>query len=166
MAKKTLVREYDKFMLRLPPGMRDRIRSTADLAGISMNEAIVMCLDEYFPAPATFEERVENLAEMVAALRHGNEVDLAERIDEIAASIDKTLRDIADDKMNVTIGFTEKVANKVHEWEEAERAKSRLFDERFGSYEDHDHDENEEPPSSGQGDPFALDDGVPLNDKD
>jgi len=152
MAKKTLVREYDKFMLRLPPGMRDRIRAAADLAGISMNEAVVMCLEEYFPAPATFEERIDHLADMVAALKHGNEADLAERIDEIAASLDKTLHDIANFELDVTAGFTEKVANKVREWDEADRERSRLFEERFGSYEDPESAGHEEPPSDG--DPF------------
>lgn len=152
MTKKARVRDYDQFIVRLPPGMRDRIKATADLAGISMNEAVVMCLEEYFPAPATFEERIENLAEMVAALKHGNKVDLAERIDEIAASIDKTLHDIANFEMNVTLGFTEKVANKVREWDEADMKRSRLFEERFGSYEDPDSADHEEPPSDG--DPF------------
>lgn len=55
MAKSTLtddpVREQDKFMLRLPEGMRDRIRAKADQNGRSMNAEIVALLEREYPAP-------------------------------------------------------------------------------------------------------------------
>lgn len=41
----------DKFMLRMPDGMRDRIKSAADNNGRSMNAEIVQVLDEHYPAP-------------------------------------------------------------------------------------------------------------------
>lgn len=41
----------DKFMLRLPDGMRDRIKSAADLNGRSMNAEIIATLDEKYPNP-------------------------------------------------------------------------------------------------------------------
>jgi hypothetical protein len=39
----------DKFMLRLPDGMRDRIKDAADLNGRSMNSEIVATLEEEYP---------------------------------------------------------------------------------------------------------------------
>ncbi|WP_370275112.1 Arc family DNA-binding protein [Pararhodobacter marinus] len=45
-------RESDKFMLRLPDGMRERIKSAADANGRSMNAEIVATLEEKFPEPS------------------------------------------------------------------------------------------------------------------
>lgn len=42
----------DKFMLRLPDGLRDRIKFAADAAGRSMNQEIVRVLLREFPAPS------------------------------------------------------------------------------------------------------------------
>ncbi len=48
-------RDSDKFMLRLPTGMRDRIKSVAESNGRSMNAEIVAALDEKYPAPVADE---------------------------------------------------------------------------------------------------------------
>lgn len=157
MAKKQLVKDQDKFIVRLPPGMRDRIRTQAERMGLSMNEAVVHCLEEYFPRPSSFEDRVEHLAELVAALKDGS--DLENRIDDIASEIDTTLRDIYFDKLSVTAGFAEKVAKHVEAWEN-EREQERV---RFGFYGDIDDelsDGIEEPTS--ESDPFP---DLPDDDK-
>lgn len=149
MGKKARVRDYDQFIVRLPPGMRDRIKTQAERLGLSMNEAIVHCLEEYFPRPASFEDRVEHLAELVAALKDGS--DLEERIDEIASEIDSTLHDIFADKLIVTAGFAEKVAERIEAWEHQKEEERK----RFGLYGDYETDGSngvEEPPSDG--DPF------------
>lgn len=127
--KKTKVKDYDQFQLRLPPGMRDRIKAKADRAGMSMNEAVVWCLEEYFPAPATLEDRIESLAAAVADLKKGN--PLEEQIDGIVDMIDKTLRDIASEKIRTTIGFQGRVAKLIEERdiEEYEAAQYRPFDD-------------------------------------
>lgn len=44
-------RESDKFMLRLPDGMRDRIKKKAEFNNRSMNAEIVASLEEKYPAP-------------------------------------------------------------------------------------------------------------------
>ncbi|MCD2183304.1 Arc family DNA-binding protein [Rhizobium sp. GN54] len=132
--KKTKVKDYDQFQLRLPPGMRERIKAKADRAGMSMNEAIVWCLEEYFPAPATLEDRVNALAISVAALKRGN--DLEAQMDEIVDLIDKTLREVADGKISTSPDFRHKVNQRVEEWDmdEIEAAQSRPFDdENWGS---------------------------------
>lgn len=43
-------RESDKFMLRLPDGMRDRIKAAADANRRSMNAEIVATLEEKYPS--------------------------------------------------------------------------------------------------------------------
>lgn len=46
--KKAVSRESDKFMLRLPEGMRDRIAKFARREGRSMNAEIVHILEDYY----------------------------------------------------------------------------------------------------------------------
>ncbi|RYG51480.1 MAG: Arc family DNA-binding protein [Chitinophagaceae bacterium] len=45
----------DQFQLRLPSGMRERIKLRADRMNVSMNTAIVAVLDDAFPAPTAIE---------------------------------------------------------------------------------------------------------------
>jgi hypothetical protein len=51
-------RESDKFMLRLPDGMRDRIRAAAEANSRSMNAEIVATLEEKYPAPVLLDDAV------------------------------------------------------------------------------------------------------------
>lgn len=129
MAKKTLVRNQEQFLVRLPDGMRDRIKAKADRAGMSMNEAIVWCLEQFFPAPATLEDRINSLAISVAALKRGS--DLEGAIDEIVDEIDTTLREVAEGKIPTSKSFREKVGEKIEEWDmdALEAANDRPFDD-------------------------------------
>lgn len=51
----------DKFMLRMPPGMRDRVASHAKANGRSMNAEIVQTLESHYPPEPTVEELLEHL---------------------------------------------------------------------------------------------------------
>lgn len=59
-------RESDKFMLRLPDGMRGRIKAAADMNGRSMNAEIVNLLEQEFPAPK--EDAIDRAAREVVEL--------------------------------------------------------------------------------------------------
>lgn len=158
VVKKTLVRNQDQFLVRLPEGMRDRIKAKADRAGMSMNEAIVWCLEQYFPAPATLQDRIDELAKMVAALKDGNELE--GQIDEIVDHIDSTLRKVDSGKITASEIFATKVSRLIEEWDKdtIEAANDRPFDD--DRYQTHAHlpspDDREEdlfpdPPSSKKG---------------
>lgn len=54
----------DKFMLRLPAGMRERIKAAAERHGRSMNSEILSVLEEVYPEPFSISEQ-----ELEAALR-------------------------------------------------------------------------------------------------
>lgn len=54
-------RGVDQFPLRLPDGMRDAIKVTAKLEGISMNEAIVQVLQKRFFEKSKTLDSIENL---------------------------------------------------------------------------------------------------------
>ncbi|MGX5810576.1 Arc family DNA-binding protein [Klebsiella pneumoniae] len=53
------VREYDKFMLRFPDGMRDAIAERAKRNGRSMNSEIVAIIDSAISQPALAQEGIE-----------------------------------------------------------------------------------------------------------
>lgn len=65
MAKSTIsddpVSEQDKFMLRLPKGMRERIKAAADRNGRSMNAELVAVLEQYYPPEPTLDEIVDRV---------------------------------------------------------------------------------------------------------
>lgn len=61
-------RGSDQFMIRLPDGMRDRIKVVADANGRSMNAEIVAALEEVFPPLITATE-----AQIEEALRSTRE---------------------------------------------------------------------------------------------
>lgn len=62
-------RESDKFMLRLPDGMRDQIKAAAERNKRSMNAEIVIALDDWLhqlerlAAEAPFQREMSELAE-------------------------------------------------------------------------------------------------------
>jgi predicted DNA-binding protein len=45
-------RDSDKFMLRMPDGLRDRIKTASEHSGRSMNSEIVSALEGVYPEPA------------------------------------------------------------------------------------------------------------------
>lgn len=76
MAQKSDSRGLDKVIVRLPDGMRDRIKRAAEQNGRSMNAEIVAALDEKFP-PMTLnlEALVAFLEGLNAARQDGVEID-------------------------------------------------------------------------------------------
>ncbi|HKL70858.1 Arc family DNA-binding protein [Salibaculum sp.] len=59
----------DKFMLRMPDGMRDRIKRAAEASGRSMNSEILAVLHEKYPEPlpgTDLEDRLKTLAQRIA----------------------------------------------------------------------------------------------------
>lgn len=57
-------RGSDQFPLRLPDGLRDRIKRTAEGNGRSMNAEIVDALEQAYPDPETFREELMFLDEI------------------------------------------------------------------------------------------------------
>ncbi|MBB4272326.1 Arc family DNA-binding protein [Rhizobium mongolense] len=118
MAKKQLVKDQDKFIVRLPDGMRERIKAKADRAGMSMNEAIVWCLEREFPAPVTLEERLHDLANMVSMLKDSK--DPYEGVEALIAEIEETVDKIASDKIPTDHRFSKMVYDRLTYWRELE----------------------------------------------
>jgi hypothetical protein len=81
MSKKP-VQPQDKYVLRMPEGMRDRIKRAADLNNRSMNAEIISVLEERFPPPPEIELEfllsLEAMKERISsyAAKHGEDGDL------------------------------------------------------------------------------------------
>ncbi len=59
----------DKFMLRLPDGMRDRIKLAAERNGRSMNAEIVRALENAFPEEPSIDDVAQDIIEAIRVLR-------------------------------------------------------------------------------------------------
>lgn len=55
-------------MLRLPDGMRDRIKAAAEISGRSMNAEIVETLELRFPDPGSFEDLARELYDLATSM--------------------------------------------------------------------------------------------------
>lgn len=75
-------RDSDKVIIRLPDGMRDRIKAAADANGRSMNSEIVATLEDKYPVPVASMSisDLEAIVAYVAAAPTGEE--FYPRIDE------------------------------------------------------------------------------------
>lgn len=63
------VREHDKFMLRLPDGLRDRIAAYAKAHGRSMNSEIVATLEENYPdLESAVQKRIEHIRDLATEI--------------------------------------------------------------------------------------------------
>lgn len=118
MARKQSAKEQDKFVIRLPEGMRDRIKSKAERAGMSMNDAIIWCLEREFPAEITFEERIGELANLVSMLKDSKNPD--QGVENLIAEMDATLSDIYHKRLPVDRPFRHMVHDRLTYWQELE----------------------------------------------
>ncbi|MGZ2477956.1 Arc family DNA-binding protein [Sinorhizobium medicae] len=142
--KKTKVKDYDQFQLRLPPGMRDRIKAKAERAGMSMNEAIVWCLEKEFPAQVTLEERLYDLANLVSMLKDSK--DTPAGVDYLIQEVEKTVEELG---VDVDEKFSDMVLQRLEHWREQELDNWR--DRNESPFDDANWPLVEEPP---EGDPF------------
>ncbi|OBQ58044.1 Arc family DNA-binding protein [Mesorhizobium loti] len=82
----------EQFQLRLPPGLRERIKAHADENGRSTNAEIVRVLEREFPEPWKLEERVDQLHGLLTILGKAMPKDAA---DEVVQHVHETLTAIA-----------------------------------------------------------------------
>lgn len=78
----------ERFQVRLPPGLRDRIKAYAALHGRSMNAEIVRVLEREYPELWTIDGRVADLIEMLRIIK-GAVTD--DRIDRLTHEIEETV---------------------------------------------------------------------------
>lgn len=145
MAKKTPVRKQDQFLLRLPDGMRERIKAKADRADMSMNEAIVWALERAFPPPATFEEKVAELVELVAVMKGDDTYHL---VDKLVEEIHETLDKVSSYRIKARPNFRNMVNDRYERLQEEEHERLRdIYENALAGVDwEASDDENEDDP--------------------
>lgn len=130
MAKSTIsndpVREQDKFMLRLPEGMRERIKRSADRQGRSMNAEIVQALEMVFPPEPTLEDVVEKVHRAIDAAKQGEvpyRASLIKALDQFADRVTAGL-DFDQDIPTTIPGDYQTASKRVEQWQRLNRART------------------------------------------
>lgn len=110
----------DQFQLRLPPGLRDRIKTYAEGHGRSMNTEIVRVLEREFPEPWGLESRVTQLLGLTQIL---GDASADEIVTHLKDAIYETVKGIAAGRVqDVDDETREKIRERLMYWE-AEEAK-------------------------------------------
>jgi hypothetical protein len=72
MTKEPLAKDQDKFVLRLPTGMRDRISKSAEANKRSMNAEIVQALEQLFPPEPDIIDVIDKVHSAIASAQTAN----------------------------------------------------------------------------------------------
>lgn len=120
MVKTTRVKDYDQFIVRMPEGLRERIKTKAEVAGVSMNEAIVSVLEREFPEPVTLETRVTRLLGSLLFLK-GQGADFV--VDDLLKGVTETLTEIADGAVDADAAKREQIRSALEKWDSEDKAR-------------------------------------------
>lgn len=101
---KTPLQPQDKYVLRFPDGLRERIKAAAKENGRSMNAEIIATLTDAYPQPLSVSDLIKETKRIVASIRKTRSAAslvelhnvLAEAEHELTA-IDRTRSDEDDD---------------------------------------------------------------------
>ncbi|PZU18940.1 MAG: hypothetical protein DI589_22935 [Shinella sp.] len=105
----------DKFMLRLPDGLRARIKAYAEAHGRSMNTEIVRVLEREFPEPWGLESRVTQLLGLTKILGEASADDV---VSQLKDAIYETVEGIASGRVqDVDEETREKIRERLMYWE-------------------------------------------------
>lgn len=72
--------QQDKFVLRLPDGMRDRIKFTADANSRSMNAEIVSTLEIAYPADSEVDKLMTSIKDLTSMIGEVGDVDMQDKL--------------------------------------------------------------------------------------
>lgn len=72
--KKFPSEQQERFIIRLPDGMRDRIKEAARRSGRSMNAEIVAALETFYPEEPTVEELLDRVHAAIEQSKHTDNV--------------------------------------------------------------------------------------------
>lgn len=127
MAKTT--NASDKFIIRLPDGMRDRIKTYAEKHGRTMNAEIVRILEREFPEPIYYERRLSELLTIIKSASCDDDIH------KFVREVEATLNEIDSGRI---IGISQKAKEHLHdalvrlredEYKNASRDYQSQFDE-------------------------------------
>lgn len=121
------IQPQDKYVIRMPDGLRERIKTYADRNGRSMNAEIIRVLEREFPEPLPLDRQIESLIDLVQLLRDGS---ARESVEKLSNEIHETLSGIATGRLT---GVDETTRNRIRrktlEWEVQQQAYQPKYDD-------------------------------------
>lgn len=124
----------DQYMLRLPGGLRDRIKAYSERQGTSINSEIVRVLQREWPEQWPFAERLQYLSECMSVLAAGR---TDPRVDDLVRAFKETVEGVVSGRVTGVDNETREAVQKM--WE---TFSERMSEEERGS-ETTDFDEEE-----------------------
>ena len=118
----------ERFQVRLPPGLRDRIKAYAERHGRSMNTEIVRVLEREFPEQWPIGDRLDQLADVLSVLKAGA---TDQRINQFVANFEETVEGVISGRVT---GLDAAVRDRVESMWRA--YKDRLDEEEYKSAKD------------------------------
>lgn len=104
----------ERFQIRLPPGLRDRIKAYAERHGRSMNTEIVRVLEREFPETWPLSVQITSLVSLSNALK---ETIGTEEVNKLGDKLLATVEGIASGRVKGVDDATRtEVASWLHEW--------------------------------------------------
>jgi len=116
----------DQLLLRLPSGLKDRIRMAAESRGRSLSGEIVRVLEREYPEPWPLDTRVRELATLMSALRKVRGHEGA--IDALTVEVLETVEAIANGRVpDIDDEVRKRVREALDDWfvERAENEQNR-----------------------------------------
>lgn len=121
MSKKPVAQPQDKYVLRLPDGLRDRIKAYAERHGRSMNAEIVRVLEREYPEPWPLEYRVAELMRLADVVKGAASNEAVERL---VHEIEETINGMVTGRvMGLSDAQRASIQTSLVDWE-MERAKN------------------------------------------
>ncbi|MHC2488157.1 Arc family DNA-binding protein [Sinorhizobium meliloti] len=133
-------RGSEQVMIRLPDGMRDRIRVAAEKHGRSMNAEIVAALEVHFPEPFSFGKRVADLLVLARGLK---QLPTTASVDALIQELETTIEGIAHGQApELGEEVRSQIDEALHEWRmhKASDYSARVYkwmDDAGEKWEDH-----------------------------
>jgi hypothetical protein len=99
-----------QYLLRMPPGLRERIKAYADRHGRSLNEEIVRLLEREFPEPWPLHNQITSLIALSNALK---ETIGSDDLNVLGDTLLKTVEGVASGRV---LGVDDTTRSEVAEW--------------------------------------------------
>ncbi|WP_159091720.1 Arc family DNA-binding protein [Aminobacter sp. MSH1] len=126
----------DQYLLRLPAGLKDRIKAYAEYQGRSMNEEIIRILEREFPEPWQAGDRFDEIFSMLSVLQRGKSG--REDVAKLVAELKETIVGIYSGRVQGLDDDTRRrISKQYEEWQEREfEYEQDIASEEYDAVED------------------------------
>lgn len=120
MSKKP-IQPQDKYVLRMPDGLRDRIKAYADREGTSMNHEIIRVLEREWPEQWPLGKRLQDLSEALSLLSAGK---TDPRVQQFISDFEETVHGIITGRVIDVDGETREAVEEL--WEDYRNRQAEI----------------------------------------